>query len=410
MEIEGRRFEEYLPFIDEETKERIVSVAIKLEGLKLTHVNATSFGGGVAEILRSLIPLMNSVGLKCEWEVIEAPNDFFNVTKKFHNTLQGADVEISQEEWELYEKVVEENVRKLKLAGDFIVIHDPQPAAIPIYHNNGKRWIWRCHIDLSTPNESIWKRFSKYLRSYEKYIFHLEEYFQSDLRGRSVAFPPSIDPLSDKNRELSEKEIKSVLERFSIDPSRPIITVVARFDPWKDLKSAVDVFRKVKEEIKNAYLIIISAMAHDDPEGWILYEEVKKYVGRDPDIRILTNIDGVGNLEVNALQRVSTVALHTAIREGFGLVISEALWKGIPVVARPVGGVKLQVINDFNGYLEWNVNDLARKVVKLIQDPAKRRLFGERGRETVRKQFLITSHLERYLKLVEEMGRGKTSE
>jgi trehalose synthase len=402
--LRERNIEEYRTIIGNEVDE-IKKLAEPLKGKKVLHVNATAYGGGVAEILHNLVPLMRSVGLDARWRVIEAPDEFFNVTKKFHNTLQGADIEISEEEWNLYEEVCRKNAELIQ-DEELFVIHDPQPAALRKFVDlNDRKWIWRCHIDLSTPNMKVWQRFSQYLEGYDRLVFHLEEYFPQGWKERSIAFPPSIDPLSEKNRDLDEDTIRKTLERLEIDPDRPLITVVARFDPWKDLFSAIDVYRLVKKEIPEVQLAVVSAMATDDPEGWFFFEKVLRYAGTDEDIKFCTNLKGVGNKEVNAIQRATTVALHTATREGFGLVISEALYKRVPVVARPVGGVKIQVKHGENGYLAWEREDLAGYVVKLIRDEELRRKMGEKGRQTVVENFIITVHLKNYLKLFSDLLR-----
>ncbi|AEH51849.1 glycosyltransferase [Pseudothermotoga thermarum] len=399
--LKERSVDEYKPIIGDQV-EKIKQLADPLKGLRIVHVNATAFGGGVAEILQNLVPLMRSVGLDAQWHALEAPNDFFNVTKKFHNTLQGAEIEIADTEWDLYEKVCEQNSHMVEDNYDVIIIHDPQPAAIKKFAkvNSSTKWIWRCHIDLSTPNQVVWSKFSSYVKDYDRLIFHLSEYFPKDLASKCVAFPPSIDPLSDKNKELDKDFCFKVLERLGIDPTRPLITVVARFDPWKDLFSAIDVYRIVKKTIPEVQLAIVSAMASDDPEGWIFFERVARYAGTDKDIHFCTNLNGVGNLEVNAIQRSTTVALHTATREGFGLVISEALYKEVPVVARPVGGVKIQIRHGETGYLAWDVEELARYVVELVKDETKRKTMGIAGGKDVIEKFIITANLTNYLKLL----------
>lgn len=402
--LRERSIEEYRAIIGSEVDE-IKKLAEPLKGKKVLHVNATAYGGGVAEILHNLVPLMRSVGLDAKWRVIEAPDEFFNVTKKFHNTLQGADIEISEEEWNLYEEICRKNTELIQ-DEELLVIHDPQPAAVRKFVGlNDRKWIWRCHIDLSTPNMKVWQRFSQYLEEYDRLVFHLEEYFPKGWKEKSTAFPPSIDPLSEKNRDLDEETIRKTLEKLEIDPERPLITVVARFDPWKDLFSAIDVYRLVKKEIPEVQLAIVSAMATDDPEGWFFFEKVLRYTGMDEDIKFCTNLKGVGNKEVNAIQRATTVALHTATKEGFGLVISEALYKRVPVVARPVGGVKIQVKHGENGYLAWEREDLAKYLVKLIKDEELRRRMGEKGRQTVVENFIITVHLKNYLRLFLDLSR-----
>lgn len=399
VKLKEKSIEEYRKIIKEEVDE-IKELAEPLKGLRVVHINATPYGGGVAEILQNLVPLMRSVGINAEWRVIEAPTEFFNITKKFHNALQGADVQINEEEWKLYEEVCKSNSDLVENDEDIVVIHDPQPAAIKIFSksNRDTKWIWRCHIDLSTPNENVWNRFSKYVEDYDRMVFHLEEYFPKNLKHKCAAFPPSIDPLSDKNIELEKDLVEGVLRRFEIDPSRPLVTVVARFDPWKDLFSAIDVYKLVKREVPSTQLAIVSAMALDDPEGWIFFEKVLRYAGLDEDIKFCTNLKGVGNIEVNAIQRSTTVALHTAIREGFGLVISEALYKEVPVVARPVGGVKIQIRHGECGYTAWEKEKLAEYVVRLIKDSELRKTMGRVGRRIALENFIITVNLKNYLK------------
>jgi len=385
---------EYVDALREEARD--------LKGLKVIHVNSTAYGGGVAELLKSLVPLMRSLGLKAEWEVIEAPDEFFNVTKKIHNGLQGGEVTITEEEWSLYEKVNEKNAKMLDLSADVVIIHDPQPAMIPCFLDNGGKWIWRCHIDLSNPNKDLWERFKGYLVKYDRMLFHLKDYIKEEFAHISRIFPPSIDPISDKNKEIEEKTISHVLEKYGIKRDKKTITVVARFDPWKDLIGAIDVYRSVKEKV-DVQLLIVSAMASDDPEGWIFFEKVARHAGEDEDIHFLTNIKGVGDIEVNVFQRIADLGLHTATREGFGLVISEIMWKEKPVVGRPAGGVKIQVDDGVNGYLVWDVDELAAKALDLLQNDEKRYYMGKKAKEKVKEKFLITSHLMRYLKVFKEV-------
>ncbi|MBT1248379.1 MULTISPECIES: glycosyltransferase [unclassified Thermosipho (in: thermotogales)] len=400
VQLPQKSIKDYLKIAKEDVEE-LFEMAKDLKDLKIVHVNATSYGGGVAELLYTLIPLMNDLGINTQWEILEAPMEFFNVTKKLHNAFQGAKVDLIDEELDLYVKINKENAKNLDLDADVIIIHDPQPYLIPIFKEG--KYIWRCHIDTSTPNKKIWNKIIP--MAYDKYskaLFHLEEYIQKPFEQIAIEFPPSIDPLSDKNKKLSKDQIQKIAKRYNIDLERPIITVVARFDPWKDLKSAIDVYRILKEK-SDIQLLIVSAMAKDDPEGWILFEDILRYAGTDPDIHFLTDLKGVGHLEVNAFQTISTAGLHTATKEGFGLVIAEMLWKGNPIVARPVGGIKLQVIDGYNGYLNTEVNELSNALYKIISDKSLKDELGKNAIKSVKEKFLTTSHLKRYLQIIKEV-------
>ncbi|ANQ53050.1 glycosyl transferase family 1 [Thermosipho sp. 1063] len=400
VQLPQKSIKDYLKIAKEDVEE-LFEMAKDLKDLKIVHVNATSYGGGVAELLYTLIPLMNDLGINTQWEILEAPMEFFNVTKKLHNAFQGAKVDLIDEELDLYVKINKENAKNLDLDADVIIIHDPQPYLIPIFKEG--KYIWRCHIDTSTPNKKIWNKIIPMAcDKYSKALFHLEEYIQKPFEQIAIEFPPSIDPLSDKNKKLSKDQIQKIAKRYNIDLERPIITVVARFDPWKDLKSAIDVYRILKEK-SDIQLLIVSAMAKDDPEGWILFEDILRYAGTDPDIHFLTDLKGVGHLEVNAFQTISTAGLHTATKEGFGLVIAEMLWKGNPIVARPVGGIKLQVIDGYNGYLNTEVNELSNALYKIISDKSLKDELGKNAIKSVKEKFLTTSHLKRYLKIIKEV-------
>jgi len=399
-----RRLEDYVGIAPEATIKSVRKLAEKLAGISLVHVNSTSFGGGVAEILHNMVPLMRSVGLDAEWEVIEAPQEFFNVTKLLHNGSQGMEVRLTEEMKRLYLRVNEENAAKLDLDKDVVVIHDPQPLAIRYYTKKGERWVWRCHIDLSSPYREVWEFIGEYVKLYDAYIFHMEEYVQPELDpSKARIIRPSIDPLSEKNREMGYSEVCGVLEKYDVDPERPILIQVARFDPWKDPFAAIDVYRKVKEKEPRAQLLLVASMARDDPEGWVYYEKTARYAGEDYDIHFLTDLVGVGDREVNAFQRAAHVALQMSIREGFGLAVAEAMWKETPVVARGVGGIKTQVVDGETGFLIRNVEEAAKKALLLIRDEELRREMGRKARERVRERFLITRHLYDYLKLIYEL-------
>ncbi len=398
---------DYKEIVGEEKINKIIELAEKLKDCKVTHVNSTCFGGGVAEILYSIVPLMNNVGLKANWEVIKGSNEFFNVTKKIHNALQGAEIDLTKEELELYLETNKWNVEnELVLDADTIIVHDPQPLPIRRYASNSRKWIWRCHIDLSQPYKPVWILISFLLHKYDASIYHLKEYIHPETpTPKKYVMPPSIDPLNDKNKPIPESLIEKILRKYDIDPEKPILIQVARFDPWKDPLSAIDVYRLVKRKIPDVQLLLIASMATDDPEGWIMYEKTLRYAGIDKDIHFLTNLVGVGALEVNAFQRSATVVLQLSKREGFGLAVTEALWKKKPVIARPRGGLKLQVINNITGYLVETVEEAAEKAVYLIKHPEVRERLGTNGYKHVLENFLITRHLENYLKVIYEAGK-----
>ncbi len=403
-DLPQRDIREYARFVGDKEIERLLELAEGLKGLKVTHVNSTAIGGGVSEILRSLTPLMRSVGLDAEWEVMEGPQQFFEVTKAMFNALQGARIDIGDDMWKLYLDVNRENAEKiLELRGEVIVVHDHQPLAIREFVEDGRLWLWRCHSDLTSPYEPVWKRVAKLLERYAASIFHLSEYVKRDVPTRRVyVVPPSIDPLSPKNIELSESEVLKILNRFGIDPEKPILLQVARFDPWKDPFAAVDVYRKVREKFPGTQLLLVTAIPVDDPECVLYMEKVARYVGMDKNVHILTNLHGVGHIEVNAFQRAATVALQMSKREGFGLAVTEALWKCTPVIARPSGGIKLQVIDGVTGYLVNTVDEAAEKAMLLIKNRELREKLGKAGREHVRKNFLVTRHLRDYLRIIRE--------
>lgn len=392
---------DYTEIVGENEINEIRTLAEKLADKSVVHVNSTSFGGGVSEILRRLVPLMKNVGMNAEWKVIKGDKEFFNVTKTFHNALQGKEIELTENMEKVYLRYNQLNANLLDLDYDYVVIHDPQPLAIISYRDEGKgKWIWRCHIDLSRPNEEFWSFLEPFLANYDAFIFSLKKYVKSPLEKRNVAIiSPSIDPLSDKNKPLPEDRILSTLERYDVDPNRPILIQVGRFDPWKDPLGVIDVYRKVKKKVPGVQLLLITSMAPDDPEGWVYYERTARHAGEDYNIHLLTDFMGVGNLEVNAFQRSSDVALLKSIREGFGMTVTEALWKRVPVVGGNVGGIPLQVIDGVTGFLVNTVDEAAEKTLYLLRNPKEAKEMGKRGREHILRNFLITKHLKDYLNL-----------
>ncbi|AIU69492.1 glycosyl transferase family 1 [Thermococcus eurythermalis] len=403
----GKRLQDYKGIIGEEALNRILEKAERVKGATFANVNSTSFGGGVAEILHNLVPLMRDVGLDARWFVIEGTDEFFNVTKSFHNALQGnKELRLTEDMKRLYIETNRKNAGDVDLGSfDYVLIHDPQPAPLVEFYEKKRPWIWRCHIDLSDPNMEFWKFLRRFVEKYDAYIFHMEEYVQSDLEGdKVVIMPPSIDPLSEKNMELSETEVLMTLERFDVDPDRPILTQVARFDPWKGVFDVIDVYRKVKEKIPDVQLLLVGVMAHDDPEGWVYFEKTLRKIGEDYDVKVLTNFNGVHAREVNAFQRASDVVLQMSIREGFGLTVTEAMWKEKPVIGRAVGGIKLQIIDGETGFLIRDVNEAAEKAIYLIKHPEVAREMGRKAKERVKGNFIITKHLERYLDLLAKLS------
>ncbi len=403
--------DDFNPIVGEQEIVNLKDLGEKLKGKSVTHVNSTSFGGGVAELMRNLVPLMRDAGLDVHWEVIKGSFDFFKVTKKIHNALQGMNINLTKEEERTFIEYNRMNSELTSLNTDIVMVHDAQPAAlIQFYPNRTNKWIWRCHIDLSTPNLSVWSYLEPYINRYDAAIFTAKQYVVPSLKVQPIAIrAPSINPLSDKNKELSEDMIIEILDRYEINPEKPIITQVGRFDPWKDPVGAIDVYRIVKKQFPDAQLLLIAGMATDDPEGWLYLEKTARHAGEDPNIHLLTDLKGVGDIEVNAFQRASQVVLQMSTREGFGLTVAEALWKGVPVVGRRVGGIPLQIIDESNGYLVDTVEQAAERTLCLLKNKDTARQMGANGKEYVRKNFLVITHLRDYLILFNELLQAKQS-
>jgi len=401
IKTEGKSLNSYIDIVGKDEIESIKKLALPLKGKKVVHINAISFGSGAAEILSTLMPLMKDVGMKAEWQVIKGTDDFFNVTKSIHNGLQGMDVPFTKEMKGIFLKNNQLNEKLFEGEYDFVVIHDPQPLAILNYRQEKKgKWIWRFHIDPTNTQEKIWQFIRPFIEKYDAAIFTLKEYVKDDLKLKNITIiPPAIDPLSPKNMDLGHEEIENIVTKYKIDLNRPIITQVSRFDPWKDPLGVIDMYRIVKKEVKDVQLVLIASMADDDPEGWEYYEKTARHAGEDYDIHLLSNLNGVGNLEVNAFQRASDVIIQKSLREGFGLVITEALWKGKPVVAANVGGIPLQVDNRRTGYLVGDISECAERVTHLLKNSEIANKMGTSGKEYVRKNFLITRLLKDYLNL-----------
>ncbi len=402
VETAAKSLDAYRPIVGEDVLARIRDLAEALRGARVLHINATAFGGGVAEILQTLVPLMQNVGLDASWQVINGADEFFNVTKAMHNGLQGMDIPFTPEMQAIWQRYNEANARALEGEYDFIVVHDPQPAGLLHFTGGkpGRRWIWRCHIDTSHPNPTFWDFLTRYLDGYDAAIFTMREYVGPGVTFPHLAIiPPTIDPLSPKNAPIPLEEARGIVARYGFDVGRPLLLQVSRFDPWKDPLGVIDCYRLVKREVPDVQLALVGSMASDDPEGWDYYDRTIRHAGEDFDIRILHNFHGVGNREVNAFQTVADVVIQKSLREGFGLVVAEAMWKGKPVVGGNAGGIPLQVVHGETGFLVNSVEECAARALWLLQHPEESQRMGEAARERVRKHFLITRLLADYLEL-----------
>jgi trehalose synthase len=400
--------DDYAPLVGEDVIADLRDVARGLRGIRVLHVNATAVGGGVAEMLLSLVPLMRAAGVAADWYVIDAQDRFFEVTKNYHNALQGKPTEWSPSEFDLYWAAVEGNARKLERElqeYDVVVVHDPQPLVLASVLSAERRpsLIWRCHIDLTSPSRDTWNVLSPHLAGYDLLVFSSESYVPEGLEADRIAFArPCIDPFRAKNRDLRDWECAEVLERYGVDRTRPYLLQVSRFDPWKDPLGVLEVYRRVREARSDLQLVYMAGMADDDPEGWGLYEQTREAAGGDPDVHLLAlqvppEHVNRNALEVNAMQRGAAVVLQKSIREGFGLVVAEALWKEKAVIAGNVGGIRYQIRDGWNGYLVDSVDHAAERTVELLADPDRRQLFGDRGRRLVTEEYLFTRLLSQYL-------------
>ncbi len=402
--VTPKTLDSYRSIIGDARYEELQRLAEPLKGARVLHVNATAFGGGVAEILATLVPLMCDLGLKAEWQVIRGAEEFYNVTKAMHNSLQGMLLEWTPQMRDIWTRYNQMNADAFDEQYDFVVIHDPQPAGVltlaeqRLGHRPPGKWVWRCHIDTTDAQPEVWDLLHPYVEAYDAAIFTMPEYVNQDLKSpRIFTVPPAIDPLSPKNVELTIQTANEILRRYGVDPDRPSILQVSRFDPWKDPLGVIDVYRALKPEFPELQLVLIASMAHDDPEGWAWYERTVRRAGEDYDIHILSNLNGVGNVEVNAFQTKAGVVIQKSVREGFGLVVSEALWKGRPVVAGNVGGIPLQILYGRTGYLVNTTAECVNRVHYLLKHPDVARRMGAIGREHVREHFLITRYLRDYL-------------
>jgi len=400
--------EAYNPVVGHSVIDQLHRLGERLQGIRVVHVNSTREGGGVAEIIQWMVPLMTELGLEAHWEVIEGTNAFFRVTKGIHNGLQGFPVILKKQDWEIYEEVNRQNLERLKPSlddADVVVIHDPQPAALlnMMPERRGK-WIWRAHIDVSKPFRPVWQSLRSYLPGYDASIFSLPQFAQP-LSHPQFIVAPSIDPLSEKNRELMEMDLDSVAREYEIDRSRPLIVQVSRFDRFKDPLGVIQAYRLVRQVLP-IQLVLAGGTATDDPEGQGILEEVLEVAEGDRDIHILL-LPPDSHHTVNALQRLADIILQKSTREGFGLTVTEGLWKGKPVIGGDVGGIRLQVISHYTGYLVNSPEGAAHRIRFLLHHRDKCEEMGNRAREFVRENFLLTRHLKEYLTLFLYLYRGK---
>ena len=406
--VQPKRVDDYAEAAGEDAIERLREAARPLRGLRLLNVSSTAYGGGVSELLHTQVPLMNDLGVATTWVVIEGSDRFFNVTKSVHNALQGAESQLDDDMRETYWERMHANAAEMPDDFDVIIVHDPQPVAMLTVLEEAQRrkgrWIWRCHIDLSAPYRPVWDFFEPIVNRYDAAIFTAEEYVQPGVQGPLRAFiPPSIDPLSPKNAPMMETAWRGVIAPFDVDPDRPLVAQVSRFDPWKDPLGVIDAFRLIRREVPDAQLVMVGSLAHDDPEGIRYLDLTTEHANNDPDIHLLTNLSGVGDSAVNAFQRASDVVVQKSLREGFGLVVAEGMWKWKPVVGGDVGGIRLQIEDGESGYLVNGIGECAERVVELLRDPEKRTAMGEAGRQRVRERFLCLREIEDTLRLVSRM-------
>jgi trehalose synthase len=398
---EDKSIDDYTDIIGQDNTREIKELAGRIEGATITHINSTRSGGGVAEILQNLIPLANSLGLKAKWDVLEGATEFFDVTKSFHNALQGMDIPLTKSMKEIYIKYNREYFEELNLDSDVIFIHDPQPAPlIEMLKRDNRKILWRCHIDLTNANPEYWGYIKQFVEQYDALIFSLKKYVSDDVAHKKIfVVPPSIDPLSQKNRQLSPDEVLDVLSKYELDPDRPLVTQVARFDYWKDPLGVIDCYKLVKKKIPEIQLLLVGSMPVDDPEGKDWLKKTKDKAGDDKDIHLITGARGAEDVEVNAFQRASSVVIQKSRKEGFGLSVTEALWKGTPVVATRAGGIPLQVIDGVTGFLIKDAKEAAHRVIQLLKRKYLAKMFGMEGKEHIKRNFLITRQLRDYIRI-----------
>ena len=391
--------------------DEIRRLAEPLQGKRVAHLSATAFGGGVAEINYTLVPLMASAGLEVEWRIIRGAEEFFEVTKTIHNALQGSPQGLTDEQQAIFRRYNALNAEEFEDSYDYVIVHDPQPVAmIDHFEASTAKWIWRGHIDFSTPNQQVLDFLLPSIRRYDAAIFHMREYVpRAPGLPECYIWPPAIDPLAPKNMALSPEDAAYIVDQFGIDVERPLLTQVSRFDPWKDPLGVIDAYREVKARYPDVQLALVGSMAHDDPEGWDYYNQTVAYAADDPDIYILSNLNNVGSVEVNAFQVHARAALQKSIREGFGLTVSEALWKARPTVAGNAGGIVTQIQDGETGWLVNSSTECAAACLEILDDPAGARRRALAGKEHVRRHFLTPRLLRDWLVLFNRLVGNDTA-
>jgi trehalose synthase len=391
--------------------DEIRRLAEPLAGKRVVHLSATAFGGGVAEINYTLVPLMQDAGLEVEWRIIQGENEFFEVTKTIHNALQGNPQGLTEEQQQTFRRYQELNAKQFEDEYDFVIVHDPQPVGmIDYFPNSSAKWIWRGHIDFSTPNRDVFDFIIPSLGRYDAAIFHMREYVpRASGLPECYIWPPAIDPLAPKNMALSTEDASYIVDQFGIDVERPMLTQVSRFDPWKDPLGVIDAYRVVKQRFPDVQLALVGSMAHDDPEGWDFYNQTVSYAAGDPDIYILSNLNNVGSVEVNAFQVHSAAVIQKSIKEGFGLTVTESLWKTRPTVAGRVGGIVAQITDGETGWLVDSSMECAEACIEILRDPTEARQRALRGKEYVRRHFLTPRLLRDWLVLFNRLSGNDTA-
>lgn len=388
------KIEDYSQIIGQSTIDDLRHIADRLKGKSIQQINSTAVGGGVAEILNRMIPLMRELGVNTKWDVIKGGEQFFSVTKKFHNALHGNKEEITDKDLEVFLETGRQNAAEMEIYGDVVFVHDPQPITL-VDKKSDNKWVWRCHVDVSNPDEKVWSFLEKYIAKYDSAVFS-SPVFSHKLSIRQFLISPSIDPFSDKNIELPQETIDQTLKKYNVPTDKPIVTQISRFDRLKDPVGVIEAYKIVKKHV-DCSLVLAGGTAADDPEGQLVLEEVREKAGNDPDIHIL--LMPQNDIEVNALQRASTVIVQKSLKEGFGLTVSEALWKSKPVVASNVGGIPHQIKHKFSGLLCNSVEGAAFSIKQLLNAPSYAKKLGENGKEHIKNNFLITRHIKDYLLL-----------